>query len=308
MTMPLLKLATATVACLGMSCAAPAFAQAVAPTDLSTPAPTIAITGGRLLTITHGVIENGTIILSGGKIAAVGAAGSVKIPAGATIVDAKGMTVYPGLIDSETNLGLSEIEADDASNDLVEMSDEIFPNMHVYDAFHAETERIPVDSDSMGSRMQSSRRRRATRFPAKTSFIQLAGRDRDQMILPGKDGSKDVALAMNFSGDQRRRGQGSQISVNAHGAGVAASSNLHGRPGVCLELRPSIRPSSTSGRRVIRKSSAPEPTQDGHEARGAAALSARRTSRSCLPPSKATRSRSRCRSRKSFTSRWCSIT
>ena len=68
-------------------------------TDLSTPAPTIAITGGKLLTITHGVIENGTIVLSGGKIAAVGAADAVKIPAGAQIVDAKGMTVYPGLID-----------------------------------------------------------------------------------------------------------------------------------------------------------------------------------------------------------------
>ena len=74
----------------------------------------------------------------------MGAADAVKIPAGAQIVDAKGMTVYPGLIDSETNLGLSEIEADEASNDLVETSDEIFPNMHVYDAFHAETEHIPI--------------------------------------------------------------------------------------------------------------------------------------------------------------------
>ena len=75
-----------------------------------TPAPgTIAITGGKLLTITHGVIENGVVLIEGGKISAVGTAASVKVPKGATIVDAKGMTVYPGLIDSETRLGLSEI-------------------------------------------------------------------------------------------------------------------------------------------------------------------------------------------------------
>jgi imidazolonepropionase-like amidohydrolase len=178
-----------------------AFAQAVAPTDLSTPAPTIAITGAKLLTITHGVIDNGTIVLSGGKIAAVGPASSVSVPAGAQVVDGKGMTVYPGLIDSETNLGLSEIDADEASNDLVETSDEIYPNMHVYDAFHAETERIPVDRLNGVTNAIVAPASDDT-LPGQDIFIQLAGRDRDQMIL-----GKDVALAMNFSGEQRRRGR-----------------------------------------------------------------------------------------------------
>ncbi len=176
-------------------------AQAVPPTDLSTPAPTIAITGAKLLTVSHGVIENGAIVLSGGKIAAVGATGAVKIPAGAQIVDATGMTVYPGLIDSETNLGLSEIDADEASNDLVETSEEIFPNMHVYDAFHAETERIPVTRMNGITNAIVAPASDDT-LPGQDIFIQLAGRDRDQMIL-----TKDVALAMNFGGEQRRRGK-----------------------------------------------------------------------------------------------------
>ncbi|HEY4961132.1 MAG TPA: hypothetical protein VII29_09765, partial [Terriglobales bacterium] len=60
----------------------------------------IAITGGKLLTITHGTIENGVLVIENGKIAAVGAVGSVKVPAGAQVIDAKGMTIYPGLIDS----------------------------------------------------------------------------------------------------------------------------------------------------------------------------------------------------------------
>src|SRR5919108_6399348 len=76
----------------------------------------IAIRGGKLLTITHGVIENGVVVMVNGKITAVGPA-STSIPHGAAVVDATGMTVYPGLIDSETNIGLVEVEADQMSND-----------------------------------------------------------------------------------------------------------------------------------------------------------------------------------------------
>ncbi len=103
------------------------------------------------------------------------------------------MTVYPGLIDSETNLGLSEIEADEASNDLVETSDEILPHMHVYDAFHAETEHIPV-ARLNGITNAIVAPASDDTMPGQDIFIQLAGRDRDQMIL-----GRDVALAMNFS-------------------------------------------------------------------------------------------------------------
>jgi imidazolonepropionase-like amidohydrolase len=106
---------------------------------VAAPQKTVAITGGRLLTVSHGTIENGVLVMTEGKIAAVGEADKVKIPAGAEIVDARGLTVYPGLIDPETNFGLTEIESDQNTNDLAEASDEIMPHMHVYDAFHAST-------------------------------------------------------------------------------------------------------------------------------------------------------------------------
>src|SRR6185369_16073225 len=104
----------------------------------------VVLKGGKLLTITHGVIENGVVVMENGKISAVGAGTSVKVPAGAQVIDVTGMTVYPGLIDSETNLGLTEISAENMTNDLVEPSDEIMPHMHTADAFHAETALIPV--------------------------------------------------------------------------------------------------------------------------------------------------------------------
>jgi imidazolonepropionase-like amidohydrolase len=160
----------------------------------------LAITGGRLLTVSHGVIENGVLVIADGKIAAVGEAGKVKIPADATIVDARGLTVYPGLIDPESNFGLVEVGSDKNSSDLAEPSDEIMPHMHVYDAFHAETELIPI------ARLNGITN--AVVAPANNDsiagqdiFIQLAGADRDQMIL-----GRDVALAMNFGANQRRKG------------------------------------------------------------------------------------------------------
>ena len=60
---------------------------------------TIAITGGRVLTISHGDIENATVLVENGKIAAVGH--NVKVPNGAQVIDARGKVVMPGLFDAE---------------------------------------------------------------------------------------------------------------------------------------------------------------------------------------------------------------
>jgi imidazolonepropionase-like amidohydrolase len=159
---------------------------------------TVAIKGGKLLTVSHGTIENGVIVLSGGKITAVGPAASVKIPAGAQVIDATGMTVYPGLIDSETHLGLTEIEADEMTNDLVEASDEIMPQMHVYDAFHAESALIPVTRYNGITNAIVAPSDKDT-LPGQDSFVQLYGRNADEMLL-----DRDVAMPMNFTGAQRR--------------------------------------------------------------------------------------------------------
>jgi imidazolonepropionase-like amidohydrolase len=161
----------------------------------------IAITGGKLLTVSHGTIENGVLIIVDGKISAVGEAGKVTVPAGATVVDAKGMTVYPGLIDPDTTLGLTEVGSDENSNDLSEPSDEIMPHMHTADAFHAETELIPV-ARLNGITNAVVAPGTEDSVAGQDIFIQLAGKNRDQMIL-----GRDVALAMNYGAEQRRRGR-----------------------------------------------------------------------------------------------------
>jgi imidazolonepropionase-like amidohydrolase len=68
---------------------------------------TFAIVGARIITVSGATIENGTVVIQNGKIAAVGA--NAAVPAGAEKIDGKGLTVFPGMIDAGTNLGLNEI-------------------------------------------------------------------------------------------------------------------------------------------------------------------------------------------------------
>ncbi|MBI1750073.1 MAG: amidohydrolase family protein [Acidobacteria bacterium] len=66
--------------------------------------PYFAIQGAKIVTVSGGVIENGTVVVAHGLIAAVGA--DAKIPPEAWVIDGKGLTVYPGLIDAMTDVGL----------------------------------------------------------------------------------------------------------------------------------------------------------------------------------------------------------
>ena len=68
---------------------------------------TFAIVGARVVTVSGAVIENGTVVIQNGKIAAVGQ--NVSVPTGAERIDGKGLSVFPGMIDAATNLGLAEI-------------------------------------------------------------------------------------------------------------------------------------------------------------------------------------------------------
>ena len=72
-----------------------------------TPSGTVVITGAKILTMAAGLdtedpgaIENGVIVIEGDRIAAIGAAGEVDVPEGATMVDASGKIVMPGFVDA----------------------------------------------------------------------------------------------------------------------------------------------------------------------------------------------------------------
>jgi imidazolonepropionase-like amidohydrolase len=78
-----------------------------------------AITNTTIVPVTGPRIASGTVVIQDGKIAAVGA--SVTVPAGAEVIDGKGLFVYPGLIDSGTRLGLVEIGSVPGGQDTQEL-------------------------------------------------------------------------------------------------------------------------------------------------------------------------------------------
>jgi imidazolonepropionase-like amidohydrolase len=69
---------------------------------------TYAITNARLVPVSGPVVEKGTIVVRDGLIAAIGA--TVKVPADARVVDGAGLTVYPGLIDAFSSLGIASAQ------------------------------------------------------------------------------------------------------------------------------------------------------------------------------------------------------
>jgi imidazolonepropionase-like amidohydrolase len=79
-------------------------------------AATIAITGGTVLTAVGDTsIANGTVIVRDGRITAVGA--GLPVPAGATVIDAAGKFVTPGIITAMSTLGIVEVEGVRQTND-----------------------------------------------------------------------------------------------------------------------------------------------------------------------------------------------
>jgi len=71
------------------------------------PQGTFALKGGHIVTVSGADIPNGTVVISGGKITAVGA--NVTAPANAKTIDVSGLMVYPGMIETGSSIGLSEI-------------------------------------------------------------------------------------------------------------------------------------------------------------------------------------------------------
>jgi imidazolonepropionase-like amidohydrolase len=65
----------------------------------------IALVGGTVITVgPQGTIDNGTVLIQAGRIAAVGR--DVRVPAGATVIDTKGLYVLPGIIDAHSHTAI----------------------------------------------------------------------------------------------------------------------------------------------------------------------------------------------------------
>ena len=106
------------------------------------PRGTFAIRNARIVTVSGADIENGTVVIRDGKIEAVGA--NVTVPAGAQTIDGTGLSVYPGMIDAGTNMGLVEVpQGANGTVDTAEVGDQN-PNAKAITAVNPHSAHIAV--------------------------------------------------------------------------------------------------------------------------------------------------------------------
>jgi imidazolonepropionase-like amidohydrolase len=172
-------------------------AQSSQPSPQPQAARAYALTHAKIFTLAGAPIENGTLIIRDGKIAAVGA--QVDVPQDAQTIDAQGLQIYPGLFDPVTQMGLREIGAVSATVDSTETGN-YNPDVVAATAISPSSEHIPVTRaagitevlavpasggmDSFGS---------SGVIGGQASAIHLAGWTMEDMQL-----KKSVAMVLNW--------------------------------------------------------------------------------------------------------------
>jgi imidazolonepropionase-like amidohydrolase len=167
-------------------------------------AQTIAITGGTVYPVSGPKIDNATVLIRDGRIAAVGT--NVAIPAGATRIDAAGKWVTPGLIDGAGNMGLREIGAVQGTNEGTFRGNEVAAAFNVAEGINPASTLIPV-----------------TRIEGVTTTLVVPGGDLiwGQAVLIDLDGTtieamvakSPVAIVADLSEGAKSAGGGSRAGV-----------------------------------------------------------------------------------------------
>ena len=107
-------------------------------------AATVAIVGGKVHTVgPQGTIDNGTVLIVNGRIAAVGA--DVDVPDGAETIDATGKVITPGLFSPQSQLGLVEVGFSAGPLDYSQRGDRYTAGFDVADAYNPRSTLIAVN-------------------------------------------------------------------------------------------------------------------------------------------------------------------
>jgi len=172
-----------------------------------------AIENGAVHTVTErGTIEDGTVLIEDGEISAVGT--DVEVPENATVIDASGKHVTPGLIDAHSHAGMAEWgEPEDA--DINELTDPVTPHVSALDGFHPHDEELDHAVQG-GVTTVSARMGSANVIGGVICSMKTHGNLADEMFLR-EDGMK-AAMGENpkrTHGEQRDREPATRSGVAA---------------------------------------------------------------------------------------------
>lgn len=139
-------------------------------------AQTFAIMNGEVHTAAGNVIENGDVIIQGGRILQVGA--DLSAPSGATVIDASGKVVTPGLFAPLSSIGLVEISLDDESNDASPRRAQGFPlgaALNASDAYRPSSSLIAINRAGGVTRALTAPDAGDAIFAGRGAIIDLSG-------------------------------------------------------------------------------------------------------------------------------------
>jgi imidazolonepropionase-like amidohydrolase len=154
------------------------------------------IHGATIHTVTGGTIESGAILIRDGKIAEIGA--DLSMPEGAEELDATGMVITPGLIDSHSHLGLGPSGGTTDDN---EGSNPSTPQMRIIDSIHptgmAPHENSFRDAVSQGVTTIIAHPGSGNVIGGQSAVLKLTGGSVDDMVLKFP---ADMKMAMGKKG------------------------------------------------------------------------------------------------------------
>lgn len=149
------------------------------------------LTGATLLPITSEPVENGTLVISDGRIQSIGAADSVNIPEGATLIDLTGHVIMPGFVDTHSHLGVA--------GDHGERSSTVNPQLRILDSFWASDPRIKV-AVAGGITTANVMPGSGNVIGGQTIYIKLHGATVEDMLVEGSIGGMKMANGENPKG------------------------------------------------------------------------------------------------------------
>jgi imidazolonepropionase-like amidohydrolase len=167
-------------------------------------AESIAITGGRVVPVEGDPVDGGTVLITDGRIAAIGRPGRLRPPPDATVVDAAGRWVLPGFVDAHTHLGAREEGEGWAGHDTNELTGPVQPHVRVLDAVNPADEGFR-DAVAAGVLAAGITPGSGNPIGGQTVAVRCWGRTVDDMVLRSPAGMKS-ALGENpkrVVGDRR---------------------------------------------------------------------------------------------------------